>query len=108
MKIGNYEHKGFEFTVSFSSDGDWREHKNMFYAECGVFNSGYHKTFDGAADDMKSQIDVFLSGVPTDVDDLVDKLSELLVWTGYEECELDCLAAKSLIEAFIKKDKGEL
>ena len=101
MKVGTYNHKGLEYEISLTG-GDWPQHKNHFYATSGSFSTDYYKTFDEADLEMKSYIDNFINNVPQDVDELVSALSELLVWTGYEDCEFDQAAAKVLITNYIK------
>ena len=105
MQIGEYSYKGFKYTVEFTDKGDWRHNKNKFYASNGLFTSDYHKEFDKAVKEFKCLVDEFLKNRVTTVDELVDKLSELLVWTGYEDCHFDTDAAKILINDFIKHVK---
>ena len=107
MKIGSYEYKGFAYDVSLTGGDDgWGPHKNCFYVKAGAFGSDYYKEFDAAVADIKEQIDKFVDGVPNSVEELVDVLSGLLVWSGYEECDLDRSAAKVLIESYILADRG--
>lgn len=106
MKVGTYEYKGFYYDMMLASEGDWMEQKNHFYANGGSFNSDYHKTFEAADADIKGKIDEFLTDVPKDVDGLVEALGDLLVWHGYEECELDEAAAKILITKFLEANRG--
>ena len=101
MKVGTYHHKGLEYEVELTGS-DWPQHKNHFIATCGTLSTDYYKTFEGADNEMMSLIDNFIFDVPQDIDQLVSKLSELLVWTGYEDCELDQAAAKILITNYIK------
>lgn len=103
MEIGKYKYKGFEYIVHFTNKGDWRENLNKFYVESanGSFKTGYHNTFYKATTEFNHLIDNFLDALPRSVDELVSKLAELLVWTGYEDCHLDEEAAKALITAFL-------
>lgn len=100
MKVGTYHHKGLEYEVELTGS-DWQQHKNHFIATCGALRTDYYKTFEGADNEMMSLIDNFISNVPQDIDQLVSELSELLVWTGYEDCEFDQAAAKALITNYI-------
>jgi hypothetical protein len=54
---------------------------------------------------VEKEIDKFFSNIPKDTKELVSKLSELLVWTGYESCHLDEAAALVLIDAFVTRSK---
>ena len=104
MKVGTFHHKGLEYVMELtgSNDLDWREHKNCFYAICGTLYTDFYKSFEEADNEMKSLIDHLVSNVPQNIDQLVLELSELLVWTGYEDCELDQAAAKVIISNYIE------
>ena len=102
MKVGVYNYKGLEYKMELTSGDDRLKHKNHFYATSGSYSTDYYKTFDEADLEMKSYINNFIDNVPRDVDGIVSKLADLLVWTGYEDCELDTVAAKVLITNYIK------
>ena len=101
MKVGTYNYKGVTYEVELTGS-DWPQHKNHFIATSGSFSTDYYTTFDKADLEMKSYITTFIDNVPRDVDELGSKLADLLVWTGYEDCELDQAAAKVLITNYIK------
>ena len=103
MKVGTYSYRSLDYTMELTgSDAlGWGEHKNCFYATCGTLTTDFYKSFEEADNEMKSLIDNFVSNVPQNTDQLVLKLSELLVWTDYEDCELDQAAAKVLIDNYI-------
>lgn len=105
METGKYSYKGFDYTVEFTNWEGWRNNKNKFFASGSLFSSDYCTEFDKAVDQFKSQVDTFLKDQPKTVDELVDKLSKLLIWTGYEDCDFDTVTAKMLIESFIKTAK---
>lgn len=108
MKISSNNYKGFAYDVELTGgDNGWGDHKNCFYINAGAFSSDYYKEFDAAVADIEGQIDRFIEGVPDNVDELVEALSDLLVWSGYEECSLDSVAAKVLIERYIMANKGK-
>ena len=104
MKVGTFHHKGLEYVVELTGSDElgWGQHKNHFYATCGTLQTDFYKSFEEADNEMKSLIDHLVSNVPQNIDQLVSKLSELLVWTGYEDCELDQAAAKILINNYIE------
>ena len=103
MKIGNGKYKGFTYEILFTGDGDWGKHKNLFYFECSSFPTDYYATYKQCVQAVEQAIDMFVDNIPKTAKELVSKLSELLVWTGYESCHLDEDAALILVESFIKK-----
>ena len=105
MRVGTYTYKGLEYEMKLTVG--WETHANHFYATSGPFSTDYYKTFDEADLEMKSYINNFIDNIPRDVDELVSKLSELLVWDGYEECHLDKDAAKILITNYIEHDESK-
>lgn len=100
MKVGTYGYKGIDYVIELTGD-DWGKHRNHFYASSGSFCTDYYKTFDEADTKMRAILKDFIDNVPQDIDQLVSKLADLLVWTGYEDCELDQAAAKVLISNYI-------
>lgn len=102
MKIEDREYRGIKYTVELATGDGWRNELHKFYANGGMFSSGYYATFDGAVKDIEMKIDKSLDACPKDVDELVEMISEMLVWHGYEECELDTIAAKRVIENYIQ------
>lgn len=105
MEIGKYSYKGFDYKVEFTNEEGWRNNKNKFIASGDLFSSDYHTEFDKAVSQFESKVDEFLKDKPQSVEELVEKLSKLLVWTGYEDCHFDTSTAKLLIDEFIKTIK---
>ena len=64
-------------------------------------NRGW-KTSTEAIKDMEEGIDTFLSTTPKTYKELADAISGSLVWTSYEDCYVDEIILKTLIENFIK------
>lgn len=108
MKIKTITYKGFTTDVMFADKGDWRDKLHTFYVAHGMFNSSHHKDYSSAVSEFEMAVDEFLSNSPCTIDELVSKLSETLVYTGYEDCEIDATAAKALIEGYLLNAYGEV
>ena len=102
MKVGTYNYRDLEYIMELTGSDERLNHRNHFYATSGSYSTDYYKTFDEAVLEMKRYIDNFIDNVPLDLDELVSKLGEMLVWTGYEDCHFDEDAAKILITNYIK------
>jgi hypothetical protein len=101
MKIKDCEYKGFKYTILFANKGDWGNKLNHFYTESPHnFNGKYGKTLEEVDNNIKKDIDNFLDDSPKTIDDLIDRLENQLVWTGYEDCHLDRDTTKKLLQAY--------
>lgn len=104
MKIKDCEYRGFKYSILFADRGDWGAHLHHFHTDCDSgFDGGFSKDLDIVDKQIKGQIDEFMDIVPSSLDDLVGKISEQLVWTGYEDCHLDEKTTALLIKAYVEK-----
>ena len=102
MKIRDDEYRGFKYTIHFAANGDWGAHLHNFYTECDSnFDGGFSKDIDVVDTAIKEVIDNFYSSLPETEEQLLDALENCLVWTGYEDCHLDRVAATQLIKGFM-------
>lgn len=84
------KYKGYEYEVKFCNpDEDWREHCGMFRIDCAIKDRGYYPTYAEAIEKAKQNIDSFIKSIPKTKKEWIKALNDCLVWTGYEDCEID-------------------
>lgn len=74
---------------------------NEYSSELKNFCHGF-KTAEEAVENVKTKIDKFFNIVPKSYNELAGFIQEYLVWTGYEDCEIDEEILEYLVESFIK------
>lgn len=107
MKIKDCEYRGFKYSIMFADMGDWRDKLNNFYTTCNSnFEGGFDKTLEVVEQRIKKQIDDFFSKIPTTREEWEEEIDKCLVWTGYEDAEIDHDRLFHLMELYCRA-KGE-
>lgn len=101
MKIDSVEYKGLTIELSYLSES------KVIRAKClGIVCDA--KSAEKAIDKVEGRLDRFLGTTPTTWDQLADKLTSSLIWTGYEDCYVDEFKLKTLVVNFLKAKGIEL
>jgi len=87
--IKTLEYKTYKFDICFASQGGWGDWKDKFYVENGIFKPEPQYKIQDLEKLIKEQVDEFLSKVPQNDEEWVDKFEEAMIWTDYEVCHLD-------------------
>lgn len=99
IELKEIEYRGISVRVCYNKESD------SFFAYSGIGNSCHaktHKSPDAALIDVKEKINKFYAETPKSYKELAQKITDTLVWTGYEECYVDMFILKSLIKRFIE------
>lgn len=108
MKIRKESYRGIEYVIHFTDSVEWYENRHKFYIESDHnLDNGYYKDLDDLIVNVQATIDKELGSPISTVDELVDKLSELIVWTGYEDCHFDTKMAKIYINNFLSSHDSQ-
>lgn len=104
--VDTVDYRGWLVEIYLSSNG------YQFSAHSGHLKSSNpdnpHRLYasaDRALADIKSKIDEFLEDTPETYGELADAIQASLIWTGYEECEVDASVLEVIVENFIKARK---
>lgn len=106
IDIQTITHNGMTYTVSICNPkADWGISKGKFTTNSSlVIRPGKYDSFEDAVSGINKLIDEWVDRNPTTIGEFVDLLEQCMVWTGYEDCELDRAEAMRVLRKF--KDSG--
>jgi hypothetical protein len=104
------KYKGHEYEINFCSPKEYTgEGKGRFRIEMAMPTGGfYYETYAEAEQKAISIIDKFIVDIPQTKEEWLKAMTNCMVWTGYEDCELDKDMVWSLLQKAAKHLKGEL
>ena len=89
MLVKEARHKGFSYQIMLNV-GDWGEHTHMFRIDTEYgFKTGYYSSALEAEEAIRAAIDGFVNLSICSETDLFAELENCLIWTGYEDCNLN-------------------
>jgi hypothetical protein len=107
--IKTFDYKGFPVELTMS------EHMGITFS-CSSYNfkskhrkahinGGWEKP-EEAINSIKEVIDEFLKHTPKTYDELADTIyADALIWTGYEDCHIEPIILKQIVEKFLLTQK---
>ena len=101
IHVDTVTHRGISYTISICNpNDDWGDKKGKFHISTPlVISTGYYDSFEEAKKATNTAIDAWRNDNPSSINGWVEKIEQCMVWTGYEDCELDKNeVAKILIE----------
>lgn len=102
MKVKDITRHGIKAEIHLASHGDWGKYKNQFHIKDGSgdcsLDFGFCKTLDEIEQKFNDRIDRWYQTIPHTDEEWLDKLSECMNWTGYEECHLVPEQVKRVLE----------
>jgi hypothetical protein len=103
------KHLGHEYEIHFCSPKEYtREGKGLFRIDMAMPTGGtYYKTYAEAEERAKSIIDKFVKEIPQTKKEWLEAMENCMVWSGYEECNLDANMVWSLLQKAAKHLKVE-
>ena len=103
------KHQGHEYEIKFCDPKEYTgEGKGLFRIEMAMRTGGkYYKTYLEADEKAKSIIDEFVKEIPQTKKEWLEAMSKCMVWSGYEDCELDETMVWSLLQKAAKHLKAE-
>lgn len=94
----------YEIHIVPMTDEGWRiADRGNFYAKCHGYDLKLFSTAKDCLACVQAWIKNELAKTPNTIEDLVVELGGLLVWEGYEDCNLDSKRATKLIQNFLNK-----
>jgi len=105
MKLKEIEYKGFTIIVNYSDHMGDTFSCHAAHLSCDHIKThvnGGHATIEGSVNSIKKNIDNFLTNTPKDYIELAKAIESSLVWSSYEDCELDPKTLAIIVENFIK------
>ena len=94
----------YEIHIVPMTGEDWpTKDRGNFYAKCSGYDFQLFSTAKECLAGVQSWIENEMAKTPTTIEDLVAELGVLLVWDGYEDCNLDPKRATKLIQNFLNK-----
>ena len=94
----------YEIHIVPMTDKGWLiEDRGKFYAKCPGYELKLFSTAKDCLAGVQAWIKIELAKTPNTIEDLVVELGGLLVWEGYEDCNLDPKRATKLIQNFLNK-----
>ena len=100
LKIETYKGIELEFDVS-GQDGTFSGSALGTISSYRYQHIGWN-TLSEAREDLKTKVDKFLQSTPTSYTELTERITNTLVWTGYEDCHADETIIRVLVGNFIK------
>lgn len=100
MTIKKDKYLGHEYEIQLCDpNGKWGDKAGKFYASCAILKtSTFHSTYEAAINEVLIAIEDFNKTIPQTKEEWLYAMSRCMVWTGYEECELDESMVWSLLE----------
>ena len=102
IDVETVEHNGMTYTISICNPkADWGNSKGKFTCRTPlVVSTSYYNTLEEAKRAINKKIDEWVDSNPTTIGQFVDLLEDCMIWTGYEDCELDREAAARVLRKF--------
>ena len=103
------KHLGHEYEIHFNSPKEYTgQSKGLFRIDMAMPTGGtYYKTYAEAEERAKSIIDKFVKEIPQTKKEWLEAMEKCMVWSGYEECNLDANMVWSLLQKAAKHLKVE-
>lgn len=108
MKINTVTHKEIEIEINyntqtncFSAYSQLGSSNNPFDSELNNFCHGF-ETPAQAVNSCMIKIDEYLDNSPKTYTELAERITDSLVWTGYEDCHADENTIRILVDMFNK------
>ena len=105
------KYKGYEYEIKFCNPKEYTgKEKGCFLIVMSMPTGGvYYETYAEAEKKAISIIDKFIVDIPQTKEEWLKAMTNCMVWTGYEDCELDEDMAWSLLQKAAKhlKLKGD-
>jgi hypothetical protein len=95
MNKYKYSYKNFTVEWSVCERGE-------FHAYAMGHLSSHEKTLEKAKASIELEIEKFLSITPKTWEELATEIEKSLVWSSYEDCEVNVKTLKMLVENFMK------
>jgi len=103
------KHQGHEYEINFCSPKEYTgKERGLFKIQMAIPTGGsYFKTYEDAEKKAISIIDKFVEEIPQTKKEWLEAMSNCMVWSGYEDCELDETMVWSLLQKAAKHLKAE-
>jgi len=104
--IQEYDYRGYSITIKCSEKGTFHGYSLSFstWNPEDSFIGGYD-TIDECKTEIETVLNEFIETFPKNFEELADKITKTLVWSGYEDCEADPQIIENLVTNFIKINK---
>lgn len=104
IHIGTIEYRGMKYSIALCNpEADWGLEKGKFHITTElVFATGYYDSFEEATAKVNKSIDEWRDNNPKNINEWVDMIEACMIWTGYEDCDLDKKEVKKILERFKK------
>ena len=102
IDVETVEYNGMTYTISICNPKvNWGDSKGKFTCRTPlVVSSSYYDTLNEAKRVINKKIDKWVDSNPTTIEQFVDLLENCMIWTDYEECELDRKEAARVLRKF--------
>ena len=103
------KHQGHEYEIHFCSPKEYTDKgKGLFRIDMAMpTGDAYFKTYEDAEEKAKSIIDKFVKEIPQTKKEWLEAMSQCMVWSHYEQCDLDENMVWDLLQKASKHLKAE-
>ena len=104
IHVSYVEYMGMKYEVAICDPkAGWGDKAGKFYVPTAlVIPTDYYDTFTEAKDAVNKLIDEWRGTNPQSLSEWVDMIEKCMVWTGYEDCELDKEEVEKILQRFKK------
>lgn len=104
--VDTVDYRGWMVEIYLSSNGyQFAAHSKHLKSSNPDNPHRLHESASVALADVCQKIDKFLDETPQTYDELAKAIESSLIWTGYEDCEVDASVLEVIVENFIKARK---